>query len=53
MQKMGFYEGWIYKIMASISSVPFTFKINGVLQGDLSLSRGLRQGDPIFLLFMC
>ena len=38
MQKMGFCSEWIDRIMACISSVSFTFKINGVVQGSLTPS---------------
>ncbi|KAL5561619.1 hypothetical protein UlMin_031366 [Ulmus minor] len=44
MFKMGFAEAWILKIMNCISSVPFSFLLNGDVKGNIIPGRCLRQG---------
>ncbi|KAL5537998.1 hypothetical protein UlMin_045938 [Ulmus minor] len=55
MVKMGFAETWILKIMNCISSVSFSFLLNGEVKGNIILGRGLWQGDPLspFLFHLC
>ena len=40
--RMGFSDDWVRRIMDCISSVSFSFKLNGNIFGDLKPSRGLR-----------
>lgn len=53
MRHLGFNENWIHMVMLCISTVTYSFKVNGQLMGLVSLKRGIRQGCPFISLLVC
>jgi hypothetical protein len=55
MEKLGFDLKWIRWIMQCITTVQYSVVVNGIPVGEISPSRGIRQGDPIspYLFILC